>query len=49
MGDFTNFSEASLLYADNYYLIVRMEQIFKKEQAELFQNFRKMIQKKKRV
>jgi DNA-binding phage protein len=46
MADFTDFSEASLLYADNYYLVERLEQIFKKEQAEFFQAFRHRIQKK---
>jgi hypothetical protein len=44
MADFTDFSEASLLYADNYYLIERLEQIFKKEQAALFQIFRHRVQ-----
>lgn len=47
MSEFTGFNEASTLYADNYYLVERLEQIFKKDQAELFQTFRKMIQEKK--
>jgi hypothetical protein len=46
MEDFTDFSEASLLYADNYYLVERLEQIFKKEQEQLFQVFRERIQEK---
>jgi hypothetical protein len=46
MENSNDFSEASLLYADNYYLVERLEQIFKKEQAELFQAFRHRIQKK---
>ena len=47
MSEFTDFNEASILYADNYFLIERLERIFKKDQAELFQTFHKMIQEKK--
>jgi hypothetical protein len=46
MADFTGFSEASLLYADNYYLVERLEQIFKKDHAEFFQAFRELIKEK---
>ena len=46
MADFAGFSEASLLYADNYYLVERLEQIFKKDHAELFQTFRELIKEK---
>ena len=46
MADFTGFSEASLLYADNYYLVERLERIFKKDQGDLLQSFRKIIQDK---
>ena len=46
MTETMEFSEASLLYADNYYLIGRLEQIFKKDQGVLFQVFRRRIQKK---
>ena len=47
MAEYTEFSEASLLYADNYYLIERLEQVFKKDQAALFQAFRRRIQERK--
>jgi hypothetical protein len=47
MSEFTVFNEASILYADNYFLIERLERIFKKDQTELFQTFHKMIQEKK--
>jgi hypothetical protein len=47
MADFAGFSEASLLYADNHYLIRRLEQIFKREHAELFGAFQELIKNKK--
>lgn len=46
MAEYTEYSEASLLYADNYYLIGRLEQVFKKDQVALFQSFRRRIQEK---
>ena len=49
MTDFSGFSEASILYADNYYLIARLEQVFKKDQTALFQSIRHMIEKKEWV
>lgn len=46
MAEYTSFSEASLLYADNYYLVARLQQIFKKDQTGLFQAFRQIIEEK---
>jgi hypothetical protein len=46
MAEFTGFSEASLLYADNYYLVSRLKQIFKQDQAELFRAFHQIIEGK---
>lgn len=49
MADFTGFSEASILYADNHYLVERLEKIFKKDQAELFHAFHELIREKEWV
>ena len=46
MADFAGFSEASVLYADNHYLIERLEKIFKKDHTELFQALRELIKEK---
>lgn len=46
MAEYTGFSEASLLYADNYYLVARLQQVFKSEQTELFQALRQIIEER---